>query len=49
MEFFYALFDSYCRGCGDDIAEGDTVGFVPETKGLHCKYCVLDAYIEFIG
>lgn len=45
---FVAQFDAWCRGCNDDIFEGDEVGFVPGEKGIHCFSCVIDYHIETI-
>lgn len=42
-ETFLARFEAFCRGCGDDIDEGDPVGFVYGEKGLHCLDCVHEA------
>jgi hypothetical protein len=39
---FTAQFDAWCRGCNDDISEGDFVGFIVGEKGIHCWYCIFD-------
>jgi hypothetical protein len=39
---FAARFDAWCRGCNDDISEGDFVGFIPGEKGIHCGYCIIE-------
>lgn len=44
---FYAQFDAWCRGCNDDIFEGDLVGFIHGSKGLHCWDCIIEAEIEW--
>lgn len=43
---FRAQFDAWCRGCNDDIDEGDEVGFIPGEKGLHCFWCISEAEFE---
>lgn len=43
LDTFTVQFDAWCRGCNDDINEGDSVGFIPGHKGIHCLYCMVDA------
>lgn len=45
---FTAQFDAWCRGCNEDISEGDDVGFIPGEKGIHCFSCVIDYHIDVL-
>lgn len=43
---FEVEFDAWCRGCNADISEGQSAGFIPGRKGVHCLYCVVDAQLD---
>lgn len=43
---FEAGFDAWCRGCNNDISEGESVGFIQGRKGVHCLYCVVDDHLD---
>lgn len=40
MGLFAARFDGRCSSCGDDIIEGDSIGYIEGEAGVHCAGCV---------
>lgn len=37
---FYAAYDGDCITCGEEIFEGDLIGYLPDDIGVSCGGCV---------
>jgi hypothetical protein len=37
---FSAQFDSDCQGCGNDIVEGEDIGYDKESREYICTECI---------